>query len=173
MNAERRFFPRSWKPKLLGLLVPVALSVAVQGSLYAGINDWTNTGPQGGAILVLTVDPQNPGTFYAGTATGVFKSIDGGITWANAGMSGWVVTHLLVDPQHSSTLYALTTGHPNGENPIIQAFQSTDGGTTWNQIGSLPRDCCAVVWFQVVPPSVLWNTWMIASSSSGCPAVSA
>lgn len=105
---------------------------------------WTNVGPLGGAILVLTADPQNPGVFYVGTYVGVFKSVDAGVTWANAGMSGWVVNHLLVDPQHSSTLYALTTGQPNGDNPIIQAFQSTDGGTTWNQTGSLPSPCCAV-----------------------------
>jgi hypothetical protein len=154
MNAERRFFPRRWKPKLLGLLVPVALSVAVQGSLHAGINDWTNTGPQGGPIFVLTVDPQNPGTFHAGTNTGVFKSIDAGITWANAGMSGWTVTRLLVDPQHSSTLYALTAGHPDDDTGITQAFQSTDGGATWNETGSLPDDCCAV--FTIDPQGILY-----------------
>jgi len=101
-------------------------------------------GPQGGAILVLTADPQNPGVFYVGTYVGVFKSVDAGVTWESAGLSGWVVNHVLVDRQDSSMVYALTTGLPNGDNPIIQAFQSTDGGTTWNQTGSPPSPCCAV-----------------------------
>ena len=105
---------------------------------------WTNVGPQGGAILVLTADPQNPGVFYVGTYVGVFKSVDAGVTWESAGLSGWVVNHVLVDRQDSSMVYALTTGLPNGDNPIIQAFQSTDGGTTWNQTGSPPSPCCAV-----------------------------
>lgn len=144
MNAERRFFPRRWKPKLLGLLVPVALSVAVQGSLHAGIDDWTNTGPQGGAIRVLAADPENPGVFYAGTNTGVFKSTDAGVTWANAGVSGWIVLQLLVDSQDSSTVYALTGGQIDDDSAIVEAFQSTDGGATWNETGTLPDACCAV-----------------------------
>ena len=127
----------------LGIALP---AVVVAGSVWAD-QGWTNTGPQGGPIFVLTVDPQNPGTFYAGTFTGVFKSLDAGATWANAGMSGWSVTRLLVDPQDSSTLYALTAGHPGDDDAIIQAFQSTDGGATWNQTGTLPNSCCAVFTF--------------------------
>ncbi|MGA2726011.1 MAG: hypothetical protein ABSG79_26830, partial [Bryobacteraceae bacterium] len=100
----------------LGIALP---AVVVAGSVRAD-QGWTNTGPQAGAILVLTADPQNPGVLYAGTNTGVFKSIDAGITWANAGMSGWTVTRLLVDSQHSSTLYALTAGHPDDDTGITQ-----------------------------------------------------
>jgi len=134
----------------LGIALP---AVVVAGSVRAD-QGWTNTGPQAGAILVLTADPQNPGVLYAGTNTGVFKSIDAGITWANAGMSGWTVTRLLVDSQHSSTLYALTAGHPDDDTGITQAFQSTDGGATWNETGSLPDACCAV--FAIDPQGTLY-----------------
>jgi cysteine-rich repeat protein len=75
-------------------------------------------GPQGGKVLALVIDPQNPAVLYAGTeVAGVFKSGDGGKTWRSvdngAGLikvsalavspppmpgSGWVKTGERVGP---------------------------------------------------------------------------
>src|SRR5438046_1477763 len=46
-----------------------------------GTNAWTSHGPPGGFISTLTVHPLVPNTAYAGTNTGVFKSLDGGTSW--------------------------------------------------------------------------------------------
>src|SRR4051794_39664180 len=63
--------------------------------VYAQINQWTNVGPVGGANRFLVIDPQDPSTFYVGTAVGVFKSKDGGTSWINTGMvaAGLVIDH--------------------------------------------------------------------------------
>jgi hypothetical protein len=59
------------------------LSVSVfVGSAWAGLNTWTGGGPTGAAIRAVLVDPLTPSTIYVGTVrSGVFKSIDSGLTW--------------------------------------------------------------------------------------------
>src|SRR5437879_6238708 len=47
----------------------------------AGVNTWTSSGPYGGSVPDLVIDPQNPSTLYAGTDVGVFKTTDGGDNW--------------------------------------------------------------------------------------------
>src|SRR5271156_3200524 len=43
----------------------------------AGMGSWTSTGPYGGIVQTLVVDPKTPATLYAASAGGgVFKSID-------------------------------------------------------------------------------------------------
>jgi hypothetical protein len=48
------------------------------GRLWAGINTWTNIGPDGGNSYTLAVDPKSSRTLYAATDNGLFKSTDGG-----------------------------------------------------------------------------------------------
>ncbi|MGB7210896.1 MAG: hypothetical protein WBD27_19735 [Pyrinomonadaceae bacterium] len=48
---------------------------------------WMTGGPYGGNVRALAIDPTTPAMLYAGTDSGVFKSIDSGGTWfaANTG----------------------------------------------------------------------------------------
>jgi hypothetical protein len=46
---------------------------------WAGINEWTSIGPDGGYIQALAIDPQNPGTVYASTGFNVYRSTDGAV----------------------------------------------------------------------------------------------
>ena len=66
-----------------GIVVVAMLSVSVfVGSAWAGLNTWTGGGPTGAAIRAVLVDPLTPSTIYVGTVrSGVFKSIDSGLTW--------------------------------------------------------------------------------------------
>jgi photosystem II stability/assembly factor-like uncharacterized protein len=101
---------------------------------WAGVNQWTNVGPQSGCCGFLAIDPQDPATFYAGTGTGIFKSKDSGATWINTRLTG--LTNLVVDPKNSATLYTLAPGDEN--SVTTKLFKSTDGGATWNDIFWLP-----------------------------------
>jgi hypothetical protein len=52
---------------------------ATTETVWAGANEWTSVGPEGGQILALSIDPRNPGTIYAATVEGhAFKSVNGG-----------------------------------------------------------------------------------------------
>ncbi len=114
---------------LLSAFLP---SVGLQRA-EAGVNVWTTTGPAGGTISALASDPQTPSTLYAGTDSGVFKSVDGAGSWTSTsaglpnnqfGSCCEAVVTLAIDPQTPTTLYAglLFNG----------VFKSTDGGGSWS-----------------------------------------
>lgn len=116
---------------LLSLCV-ATLSV-VAAPAFAGDGLWTGTGPDGGSIGELLADPATPGTLYAGTSGGVFKSIDSGASWtrAQSGLGGFIsstnMSRLAMDPADSATLYAL--------NVFDALFVSHDGAATWQPTG--------------------------------------
>lgn len=78
----------------------------------------------------VAVSPFTPNLVYAGTDSGLFKSVDGGSNWTLVPpRAGKVV----FDPVNSSTLYLLSTAFfpaPQG------VFKSTDNGQTWVAINN-------------------------------------
>ena len=135
MKSERRSALRRLERMKWSMLLPILLASLEPGTVWAGVNEWTNVGPEGGIVRFLTVDPQDPSTLYAGTPVGVFKSEDRGENWRNAGLMGWIVGGLVIDPQNPTTVYALTQGHTDGY-PATGVFKTTDGGATWNEADS-------------------------------------
>jgi photosystem II stability/assembly factor-like uncharacterized protein len=103
-------------------------------------NDWRTTGPQGGDVRALVVDPQNPDRFYFGTLDGqIYTSADGGKHWQllyNFGKPRLFVDNIIVDPRNSRVLYVGAHRHnlPGG------FFKSTDGGTTWHESTELKNE---------------------------------
>jgi len=69
---------------LLMVLGFIAYTIGLSGSASAAANQWTNSGPCGGYVSALAIDPRAPSMLYAGTGGGVYKitvsSIDGTIT---------------------------------------------------------------------------------------------
>ena len=100
-------------------------SPAVQGSPQS-FNRWRSNGPDGGFVSSLAIDPANPGTIYAGTSEGVFKSTNGGGNW-NSSVAKDYVSGLAIDPKTPMTLYAAS------EDGVSK---STNGGTSWSVISS-------------------------------------
>ena len=99
----------------------------------------------------LVIDPNNPGTLYAGCAAptltgggGIFKSTDGAATWS-AASSGLAidqtpgfppnirVSELLIDPQNPDTLYAVSGLALSVGGGV---FKSTDGAQSWRPTNS-------------------------------------
>jgi len=107
-------------------------------ALYS--NDWRTTGPQGGDVRALVVDPQNPDRFYFGTLDGqIYTSTDGGKHWQllyNFGKPRLFVDNIIVDPRNSRVLYVGAHRHnvPGG------FFKSTDGGATWRESSELKNE---------------------------------
>ena len=88
----------------------------------AGVNTWTQLGPDGGELCALAVAPSDPTIVYAVGAT-YFRSADGGYTWESTGAPVDRTTCALsVDAADPLRLYAL---HPQG---LLRSF---DGGATW------------------------------------------
>ena len=118
--------------------VSLAAADATDPGLYS--NDWRTTGPPGGDVRGLVVDPNNPDRFYFGTLDGqIYTSADGGKRWQhlyNFGKPRMFVDHIIVDPRNSRVLYAAGHRHdlPGG------FFKSTDGGATWRESAQMKNE---------------------------------
>lgn len=81
------------------------------------------------SVNAVTVDTATPGTLYAGTWEGVFKSLDFGTNWflSSTGLVNQAVRVLELDPFAPTTLYAGTDGG---------VFISTNGASAWRSVNS-------------------------------------
>src|SRR5215213_2054963 len=106
-------------------------SIRVPSQLTSS-SSWMSTGPDGGRVQTLAIDPVNPNTIYAGTDNGgVFKSTNGGNLWTKAsiGLTGSLVSvrALAINPSNPSIIYA-GIANPGG------IFKSIDGSGSWHQV---------------------------------------
>ena len=94
---------------------------------------WEATGPLGGDVRSLVIDPQDPRRLYFGTIDGqIYASADAGETWSRVGgfnRPGLLIDHIIVDPRDSKVMYVGAHRHkePGG------FFKTTDGGATWRE----------------------------------------
>jgi len=77
--------------------------------------------------------PRHSGYSYAGT--GVFKSLDAGVTWTHMGLAD---THhigkVLIHPTNPDIVYVAAIGHFWTDNTERGLFQTVDGGRTWKAV---------------------------------------
>jgi photosystem II stability/assembly factor-like uncharacterized protein len=81
------------------------------------------------AVRALAVDRQTPSTVYAGTASGLFKSVDGASHWVPAGFQDVAhrsVNAIAVDSTMPQVVYAATSAG---------LYRSLDGAQSWSAIG--------------------------------------
>jgi photosystem II stability/assembly factor-like uncharacterized protein len=110
------------------------------GSSTPYSSDWRITGPSGGDVRALVVDPNDPQRFYFGTLDGqLYTSNDAGRSWqllVNFNRPRLFVDHIIVDPRNSKVLYVATHRHkdPGG------FFKSSDGGLNWREAPELRNE---------------------------------
>ena len=125
----------------------------------------------------LAVDPRDANKVFVAAlghpygpnpTRGIFRTVDGGKTWQkvlykNDTTGAFQVT---IDPKNPDTVYAdlwegqqgpWENGYLNGPNNGL--FKSTDGGSTWNQLTSLPKEV-GRIGFGISPsnPQIIYAT---------------
>jgi photosystem II stability/assembly factor-like uncharacterized protein len=133
----------------------VVMAVAVLGSARAASSPqpvWTAIGPYGAAVVnTLVPDPSNPGTLYAATTSGVWKTTDGAQTWtwASNGLANLFVNTIAIDPANPARLLVGTDGAD---------YQSVDGGATWTpiEIASGTYEDATVIAFAPSHPTTIY-----------------
>ncbi|MDQ6656494.1 MAG: hypothetical protein M3Y80_11865, partial [Verrucomicrobiota bacterium] len=94
----------------------------------------------GGRVSDIAIDPRNPGVFFVGFATGgVFKTGDNGTTWDPVfdKESTLSIGAVAIAPSDSDVVW-VGTGEANDRNSSgwgNGVYRSTDGGSTWQNVG--------------------------------------
>jgi photosystem II stability/assembly factor-like uncharacterized protein len=83
----------------------------------------------GQSVRALAQAPSNPKIYVAGTLSGVYRSMDGGVHWTEISPAGSTELHeiesVAIDPLDPNTIYAGTWHLP---------WKTTDGGAHWSNI---------------------------------------
>lgn len=111
---------------ILSSLVLFTMTTGLSGLVTSSSDSWTTGGPYGGYINSLAMAGTNPDVIYAGTESGLFKTVDGGDTWTGTGFPNTLVRVVQVAPGNPNTVYA---GTDDG------IYKSEDGGSIWTQKG--------------------------------------
>src|SRR6266481_791949 len=118
-------------------------------------DQWRPTGPPGGDVRALVVDPNNADRFYFGTLDGqIYTSADAGKHWEllyNFNRPKLFIDHIIVDPRDSKTLYVGAHRHkePGG------FFKSTDAGKTFKESTELKNEALHSLTQSESDPNVL------------------
>src|SRR5437763_12679356 len=104
------------------------------------ILSWEVTGPLGGDVRSLVVDPQDPQRLYFGTIDGqLYTTADGGTSWSRLegfNRPGLLIDNIIIDPRDSKTIYVAGQRHKEAGG----IFKTTHGGKTWRDAGQLKRE---------------------------------
>ena len=118
-----------------GIILVGTIGQGVMASADGG-GTWTRAGVHNGMhsdciVKTLVADPWHPGTVYAGSDMGLYKSDDAGARWRllDSPMSGSTVWSMAIDPVDANVMFA-GTGTPS--RPGI--FRSADGGKSWGRL---------------------------------------
>jgi hypothetical protein len=147
-------------------------------------SNWTSLGPYShtntaswssgqGRVNVVTVDPNNPNTYYVGApAGGIWKSTDAGVNWQpltdylpQIGVSG-----IAIDPNNSNIIYIATGDDDANDSYSVGVMKSTDGGSTWNNAGNISATSMNDIYVDPNNSNTLWvatNQGVYKSTNAG------
>lgn len=101
---------------------------------------WQMTGPFGGDVTVLTIDPRNADRILIGTSDGqIYRSTDGGMIWRRLRpgirANGFIVTVIHFDREKAGVIYAGVKPQVEIGDEIIAGgfFISEDDGESWRE----------------------------------------
>jgi hypothetical protein len=123
--------------------------------------------PGSGRINTLTVDPNNPNTYYVGAPSGgLWKSTNAGQDWTPQTdfLTQIGVSAIAVDPSNSDILYIGTGDDDAGDSASIGMLKSIDGGRSFVNTALTFNTPSAVISEVYVDP-LHTNTVYVASNS--------
>lgn len=170
----------SWLPASRGLTATlidaVATTARAPSTLYASVGGLGVVKQAGGtgwhqlngslppsqldAGTALAVDPGHPSTLWRGTAFGVARSDDGGLTWIDRSPPDdcMLVWSIAVDPRRSDTVYVGATEYETRcDLRDSHSWKSTDGGRDW--LG-LPVSSLSIV-IDPLHPAILYSVGIV------------
>ncbi len=126
------------------------------GTKEAGIfSDFEVSGPSGGDVRSVAIDPKDKDRLYISTLDGqIYTSENAGKSWrllVNLNKAQLVLDNMFVDPRDSKVIYA--SGH-RGKSPG-GFFKTVDGGATWKESKELRNSAIHSMTQSSIDPNVL------------------
>jgi photosystem II stability/assembly factor-like uncharacterized protein len=121
--------------------------ILFSNSNYGQQNQWKNIGPFMGYVNCMAMDSLHSDTVYAGTTTGVYKSVDGAENWYKTSLTDIEIKNLTISLQSSNFLIA-------SSDSIV--FKSEDYGETWNEMWKSEKRIGAIA----IDPSDDLSIWV-------------
>lgn len=119
------------------------------------------TPPLSGRKMGLAVSPSSPSTMYVASAGGgIWKTTDAGVNWSPLSdkWSFLYTSSVAVHPTNANIVLA-GTGDYDGffQRQTQGIMRSTDGGTTWTQVGTadMKQACITEIMFDPVNPNIV------------------
>ena len=132
--------------------------------------NWHITGPTGGDVRALVVDPNDAQRLYFGTLDGqIYISTDGGQQWRmlfNFNRPKLFIDSIEIDPRNSRVIYV--GGHRHKDPGGF--FKTTDGGQTWRESPELKTEAIHSLTQAASNPDVLvagTNRGLFLSTDAG------
>jgi len=119
------------------------------------------------AALAVVVLP-NPHVLLTGSYSGIYRSINGGISWRRV-LRDVPIRSLAVDPSDSATIYAGAGGYRPGSDTSQLLFKSTDSGKTWlpAATGITFGPILSLAVDPVTPRTVYAGAWDVFAANQG------
>jgi photosystem II stability/assembly factor-like uncharacterized protein len=116
---------------------------------------WRTTGPTGGDVRSLVVDPKDSNRFFFGTLDGqIYTSNDACRTWslfANFNRPRLYVDNIIIDSRDSNIMYVATHRHKESGGLYI----TKDGGKKWREISALKNEAIHAMIQSPTSPDIL------------------
>lgn len=155
-----------FRPSIAALLLlsslghGAAAAAPVEPALYAPLH-WRLLGPfRGGWAAMVQGIPDRPNSFYFGAAGGgVWKTDDAGRTWTslfNQGGSS-AIGAIAIAPSNPNIIY-VGGGQPEPRYDVEAGrgvYKSSDGGTTWTDLGLHDTRYIGRIWVSPTDPNIL------------------
>lgn len=113
----------------------LSATFAVASATWAGVNEWTTSGPPGGTLREIAASTTQDGVLYAAYTRSFHRSTDGGATWDTYDFTEEVLD-LSVDPDDGNRVYVVVA--------FEGLYRTVDGGEHFTLIVSDSRGISAV-----------------------------
>jgi N-acetylneuraminic acid mutarotase len=99
---------------------------------FAGTNEWTRDGLDNEYVFSIAFSPGYAidGMVFAATASGLYRSSDGGKTWVYGGLANCSSVAFSPNFENDNTIFSGS----GGAGSDCSIYKSVDGGMTWSQV---------------------------------------
>jgi photosystem II stability/assembly factor-like uncharacterized protein len=145
------------KPSYFQLAFAIFLTVLIT-KVNCQTIPWKSIGPNMGYVQCMTMDNAHPDTVYAGTPTGIYKTVDCAENWYKTNLTDVEINAIKISLNNPDLLIA-------SSDSIV--YKSEDYGETWNEIWKCEEYTIGAIAFDPSDNLSIWVGINVGDNFSG------